>query len=353
MTFRHLRSFICLAILGYCASSASAAILYSADFNLTTDINNWTVNKAPTANAANQGAITAFDYSAFGIPAAPGGSDTLGMRLRANVPGGDAAPVTTRPAGATSGLSVSPTGQNFGANYGMTFYAWSNFNGSPNASGLADNANSEGGTNNVMFAIGTSGTVPLVVGNTTLVTNGQMDGIGFATSGDGGINSDYRIYPKSGTIVPAGPEYAAGGSGNTLAYYQALFPAVSAPGVQQTLSTAEYGGDAFNTQAGSTQAGSFGFKWHKVTVILNGGIATWDVDDTRIATYNASSLTMGGGNIALGQSDVNTTTTRHPSLLFSVFDNLQVFDIPEPTSCSLIGLSVAAVGLVARRRRGA
>jgi len=38
--------------------------------------------------------------------------------------------------------------------------------GAPNASGLADNANSEGGTNNVMMAIGTSGTVPLVVGNT-------------------------------------------------------------------------------------------------------------------------------------------------------------------------------------------
>jgi PEP-CTERM motif-containing protein len=354
MTIRHLCSFICIAVVSFCATTASAALLYSADFNATTDINNWTVNKAPTANAANQGAITGFDYSAFGIPAAPGSSDTLGLRLRANVPGGDAAPVTTRPAGTTSGLSVSPTGQNFGTNYGMTFYAWSNFNGSPNAQGLADNANSEGGTNNVMFALGTSGTVPLVVGNTTLVTNGQMDGIGFATSGDGGITNDYRIYPKSGTIVPAGAEYAAGGSSNALAYYTALFPSVSAPVVQQALSTAEYGGDASNTQAGSTQAGAFGFKWHKVQIITNNGIVTWDVDGARIATYNATSLTMGGNNIALGQSDVNTTTTRHPSLLFTVFDNLDVYDIPEPASLALLLFGLAGIGLASRRRlRGA
>ena len=41
--------------------------------------------------------------------------------------------VTSRPAGTTSGLSVSPTGQNFGTKYQATFYAWSNFNGAPNA----------------------------------------------------------------------------------------------------------------------------------------------------------------------------------------------------------------------------
>src|SRR5213079_3423462 len=138
---------------------------------------------------------------------------TLGLRLRANIPIVGGAEVTSRPAGATSGLSLSPTGQNFGTDYRATFYVWSNFNGAPNAQGLADNGNSEGGTNNVMFAIGTSGTVPLVVGNTTLATNGQMDGIGFATTGDGGITNDYRIYPKSGTIVPSGAQYAAGSTG--------------------------------------------------------------------------------------------------------------------------------------------
>jgi len=354
MTFRHLRAFICFAILAYCASPASAAILYSADFNLNTDIANWTVNKAPTANAAQQGAITGFDYSTFGIPAAPGSSDTLGMRLRANVPGSDAAPVTTRPSQATSGLSVSPTGQNFGTNFGMTFYAWSNFNGAAsNNTGLADNGASEGGTNNLMFAIGTSGTVPLVVGNTTLAgAPAAMDAVGFATTGDGGITNDYRIYPASGTIAPASA-LVAGSYSNTNAFYTAVFGTHSAPAVQQTLSTAEYGSDLNNTQQGSTQAGAFGFAWHKVDIAKNNNIVTWSVDGTLLANYDASALTLGGNNIGLGQSDVNATTTRHPSLLFTVYDNLTVYEVPEPASFTLVVLSMAAVGLVARRRRGA
>lgn len=355
MSFR-IRSFLAAGLLSVAmASAASAATLYSANFDGAGDISSWNVNKAPTASAANQGAITGFDYSAFGIPPAPGGSGTLGLRLRANVPGGDAAPVTTRPAGTTSGLSVSPTGQNFGSVYSATFYAWSNFNGSPNAQGLADNANSEGGTNNVMFAVGTSGTVPMVVGNTTLVTNGAMDGVGFATSGDGGIANDYRIYPASGTIVPTGDaRYAATATASSNAYYVNIFGPQSAPAVQLALSTAEYGGDASNTQAGSTQAGAFGFKWRKVVIGQDGTNAYWFIDDALIAKQPLASLTLGGNNIALGQSDVNTSTTRHPSLLFTVFDNLVVTDtapVPEPASVSLVVLGLAGMSLAAGGRR--
>jgi len=145
MTITRLRCLVGISMLGSCMGSASAAIIYSDNFNVNSSAN-WTVNVAPSANA-NQSAEFAYDYGVFGIPPAPGSVDTLGLRLRANIPGGAAAPVTSRPAGVTSGLSVSPTGQNFGTHYQATFYAWSNFNGAPNASGLADNANSEGGTN--------------------------------------------------------------------------------------------------------------------------------------------------------------------------------------------------------------
>jgi len=334
-------------------SLASAATLYSDNFNLPADSANWTVNIAPSTPAAvatQQDAVFGYDYSAMGIPAAPGSSDTLGLRLRANVPGTAAAPVTTRPAGTLAGLSVSPTGQNFGANFGMTFYAWSNFNGAPNASGLADNGGSEGGTNNVLFAIGTAGNVPLVVGNTGLAASpAAMDAVGFATSGDGGITNDYRVYPKSGTIA-ATSTLTANSYSNTNAYYTGLFPSVAAPAVQQSISTAEYGSDPSNTQAGLTQAGAFGFAWHKVTVVKLNNIVTWDIDDNRIATFDASALTLGGNNIAFGQSDVNTSTTRHPSLLFTVYDNLSVFDVPEPATISFCVLG--AIGLASVRRRG-
>jgi hypothetical protein len=132
-----------------------------------------------------------------------------------------------------------------------------------------------------------------------------------------------------------------------------LFGTHTAPAIQQTISTAEYGSDAFNTQAGSTQAGAFGFAWHKVQLIKNGNTARWVIDDAPIADLDISSLALGGANIALGVSDVNGSTTRHPSLLFTVFDNLTVESVPEPASMSLVGLGLVAIGLVSRRRRGA
>lgn len=326
-----------IAALSFCAPMvAPATVLFSDNFNINSSAN-WTVNVAPAGAtiASQQDATFAFDYSAFGIPPAPGSADTLGLRLRSNIPGSAGAPVTTRPAQTLSGLSVSPTGKNFGGSYHLSFYAWANFIGSPNASGLSDTANSEGGTYNIMFAVGTSGTVPLVVGNTGLVTDGQMDGIGFATTGDGGIANDYRVYPQSGTFSPPANGVYAAGTGptanqNVNIYYSSIpsLAAHSAPAVQQSISTAEYGGDASNTQAGQTQAGSFGFAWHKVDIIKNNNIVSWTIDDVVIAFFNASALTMGGNNFALGESDVNTTTTRHPALVFMVIDNLIVTGDP-------------------------
>ena len=66
-----------------------------------------------------------------------------------------------------------------------------------------------------------------------------------------------------------------------------------------------------------------------------------------------STLAMGGNNIALGVSDVNSTTTRHPSLFFTVIDNLQVTDaVPEP-GAALIAAGTAGIAMVRRRRRRA
>jgi hypothetical protein len=126
----------------------------------------------------------------------------------------------------------------------------------------------------------------------------------------------------------------------------------SAPLVQQALSTAEYGGDAFNTQAGQTQIGAFGFAWHKVDVIKNGNTVFWTIDDIAIATIDVGSLgALGGNNIALGDSDVNTTTTRHPSLLFTLIDNVVVTDqVPEPSVAALTGIGVVLFGLARRRK---
>jgi hypothetical protein len=71
-----------------------------------------------------------------------------------------------------------------------------------------------------------------------------------------------------------------------------------------------------------------------------------------IANLDISAITLGGNNIALGQSDVNTSTTRHPSLLFTVIDNLTVTDtapVPEPAGGLLIVAAAVIVGVVRRQ----
>jgi hypothetical protein len=328
MKTRAILFVLSLLIAGAGATCASAAVLFNDNFNTDTS-GMWTTNAAPTANSVFQQATFAYDYSAMGIPAPPGSTGTLGLRLRSNLPIVGGNEVTTRPAGAISGLSLSPTGKNFGNSYQMSFYAWANFCGAPNASGLADNALSEGGTFNMMFAVGTSGAVPLVVGNPGLATNGVMDGVGFAATGDGGITNDYRAYPASGTFSPAASGvYAANSTSSSDVFYGNLFPSQTAPPLQLDISTNEYPSDAANTQAGSTPVGSFGFAWQKVVVTKNGNTITWDVNDTRIATVDASALALGGNNIAVGMSDVNSSTTRHPSLVFTLIENLVVTDLP-------------------------
>src|SRR6476646_1371293 len=126
MSIKHLRFvLLCTAIVGIWVGRATAITLFSDNFNTNTSAS-WTVNKAPTATDPNkQKADFAFDYSAFGIPAAPGSADTLGLRLRANLPlDGSGNETNARPTGTASGLSVSPTGQSFGTSYIVTFYAW-------------------------------------------------------------------------------------------------------------------------------------------------------------------------------------------------------------------------------------
>jgi len=85
------------------------------------------------------------------------------------------------------------------------------------------------------------------------------------------------------------------------------------------LSTAEYGADAANTQAGQTQAGAFGFAWHKVEIIKNNNLVSWFIYNAAIANIDISTLTaLGGNNIALGDSDVNASTTRHSSVCMTI-----------------------------------
>ncbi|HEY3245163.1 MAG TPA: PEP-CTERM sorting domain-containing protein [Phycisphaerae bacterium] len=294
-------------------SPAPATPLFSENFEIDPTAN-WTVNNGPGTQAAN----FFFDYSTVGIPPAPNGAGTRGMKLQANLTGG-----------VFSGFSVSPMGQNFTGDYTLNFDWWANFNGPFPGGG-------SGSTNLSTFGIGTSGTIAQWPG-------GTQDSVWFAATGDGGSASDYRAYSTAApTSYPSGsPVYAAPGGGinNTNAYY-AVFGGVMAPAAQLAL---------FPQQTGTTAVGSAGMAWHQVVIDKSGNSATWRVDGLLIATIDLNTVTLGGGDIFFGHSDINATSSTDPnapSLLFTLIDNITV--VPEPGTLGLLALGGL---LIVRRRR--
>jgi hypothetical protein len=86
-----------VAVLAFAGASV-AAPLYVNNFDVD-DTANWTVNNPALSDIV---ADFFYDYSAIGVPAAPGGATTRGLKMTANNTGG-----------VFSGFSVSPTGKSF------------------------------------------------------------------------------------------------------------------------------------------------------------------------------------------------------------------------------------------------
>src|SRR5688500_11911337 len=86
------------------SASAEAQVLYQQNFDADSTAN-WTVNAGPSDHLAD----FFFDYNTAGVPSAPNsGGTTRGLKLGANYTNG-----------IFSGVSVSPTGQNFAGDYTM------------------------------------------------------------------------------------------------------------------------------------------------------------------------------------------------------------------------------------------
>lgn len=287
------------------------AQLYTQDFETDTT-GDWIINNGPSDAAAD----FFFDYSTVGIPPAPNGGGTHGMKLQANLANG-----------VFSGMSVSPSGQAFADDYILTFDWWSNFNGPFPGGG-------SGSTNLSTFGIGTSGVQPQWPG-------GVQDSVWFAATGDGGSAGDWRAYSTAApTSYPDGsPVYPFDTRNNTDPYF-ADFGANSAPPGQLAM---------FPQQTGVTAVGSAGMEWHQVTIEKAGDFATWRVDGTLMATIDLTTVTLAGENIFFGHSDVNASSSSDPNdaaLLFSLVDNVRV--VPAPSVLS--ALAVGTLALVRRRR---
>ncbi len=130
------------AVFAWVPSSARAAVLYSENFDVN-NAANWTTNDPGVTD------ITVdyfYDYSAIGVPAAPGGASTRGLRMTAN-----------NANGVFGGFSVSPTGQNFSGSYRVEFNLWQNYVGPIGPGG-------SGTTQLSTFGVGTSGATGIYPG---------------------------------------------------------------------------------------------------------------------------------------------------------------------------------------------
>lgn len=289
------------------ATPVFAASLYTQDFEVDSTAS-WTLNNGPSDAAAD----FFFDYSTVGIPMAPNGTGTRGMKLQANLSNG-----------IFSGMSVSPIGQNFSGDYTVLFDWWANFNGPFPGGG-------SGSTNLSTYGIGTSGTIAQWPG-------GTQDSVWFAGTGDGGSSADWRAYS---TAAPTSygngdPVYPFATRNNTDPWF-AGFGNVPAPAAQLVL---------FPQQTGNTNVGSGGMAWHEVEIAKAGDTVTWKVDGLLMATIDLTTVTLGGGNIFFGHSDINATSStdvNDAALLFTLIDNINV--TPEPSSLALLALSALGLG---------
>ena len=294
---------------------AGAQVLFTS--NLDTSTGWTTVQEATPSSLATYG----YDYSALGIPASPnGGGTTIGLRMAAN---------TTATVQAITAATVAT----FTGIYRVTFDFWGNSVGPFPAGGT-------GSTEYIGGGVGFSGTNPRA-------------GASLLTTIEGGSGVDWRLDKGATAQTIASGSYnsaVASRDGND-PFFSGAFIGQSAPAAQTTL---------FPTiQTGTIGNGSVGFKWYvmQIDVDSSAGTAAFSIiNPTNNASSLIGTLTQTGGAVAVTGSGSLTLLDSFTSvsnsnlandLVFAVFDNYSVVQIPEPTGMALLGLATIVLG---RRR---
>jgi hypothetical protein len=86
--------------------------------------------------------------------------------------------------------------------------------------------------------------------------------------------------------------------------------------------------------------------WQDVVIEKIGTTVTWTVDGLLIATVPIDGITFGGEDIVFGMFDINANASTDPNdfLNATVFDNIVVQTIPEPTTLGLLAMAGATLG---------
>ncbi len=276
----------------------AGSVLFSDNFE-TDSSTNWIVNLADPSDAFVD---FAWDYSLLaGIPQAPGGTGTKGLKMRC---GNTFLEI--------DGLSVSPTNQSFPSDYRLRFDMWINYNG-PMPDGGA------GSTQHFDAGVGTDGSQVIYYNNPS------SDSVWFTASGDGADGATFGDYTAYIGAVKQGDDtgfYSAGTGGvnsgrrdNGDPFY-AYWGGQAAPAAQLLL---------YPGQTGVANIGNAGMAWHTVVITKVGDVVSWAMDGIVIANVTNTLITLNS-NIFVGYQDRFATgnVSDEPAMSFGLVDNLRV-----------------------------
>ena len=306
-------------LLAATAASSHAQVLFSDNFDaFGTPITVTTAGTAAGYNVLFNGssgpedfsAIFGYDYSALGIPSAPGstGGSTRGLQLTVNK---DAT-------AAAAAVNLYPVGQSFSGNFTLSLDIWFDF-----STGST--------TEHALFGINHSGTTVNRVGKT------GSDGVFFAMDGDGGASA------TSTTLRDFSPFFGQGDSAAPLLLRTNNFTFGPAPLLGDQLDSNNPG---FQTLF--PPSGLAGNQWVRAKITQEDSLITWTLNDTVVAQMT-NSTPYTSGNILLGYND--TFNSASPADVSLILDNISVTQVPEPTVAGLVVLGLGAMMLKARRKQ--
>jgi fibronectin-binding autotransporter adhesin len=272
-------SFVVMAMVAAAGltGSAVAQVLYTETFDDGTAASRWTTSQTGGTNLAN----FAYDYSTAGIPTAPGGTGSTGLRFDTN----------TGPTGVMSAIMAFPNNQNFSGNQTLSFNLWFNVFGT-----TATTETGIFGLNHTSTAIQT----PTSTGGTIPSVGPSPNGVDYAMTGDAGASRDIRAYINGLELNGTSGGYARN---NLYAQVEDVNPYMF----------------AYQPYLTSTAAMPAN-QWLNVAVTAYSGTTLFQVNGQ---TWARTTTATGTGNIMLGYMDLFFTSVAGTSI-FSVYDNVTV-----------------------------
>ena len=298
-------SILFAAVCACSLADTSTAQIFTDDLSTGT---NWSVISDFDASAE-----FGFDYSTKGVPSAPNGSDTIGLKFEVN---------NSSPADANGIVAVNNNAAYTGQ-YTLRVDAWINW--APDGGGVGT-----GTTEFIGAAVGHGGFAALPLGASFIYTS---DGDAAAT--------DYRFYKEEEQLQSESGQYTAGdvagARDSANAYYMDAFPSFD-------IATAVPAQGSSGTQP----AGAGGFQWMTLnfevdTQAIGPAGNTNDPGFVRISMRSERSgntIEIGTidnsngdflaasmeGSIGLQMYDLFSSVTVNPDFSFGLFDNVLVLD---------------------------